>query len=194
MNREGFTLVEVMVALAIFALISAAGVLVLSQVVEARFGLQANTARVAELQRTLAVLKSDLAQAAPRATRGPSGRPSSVPVVAGQGAGDPVLTLVRAGWSNPDGEARPSLQKVEYRIADGRLERRTYRYLDGAAAGPVQVLYRGVSDVSVTMIQRGGEAPAYMASRELPLPDAVRVRMTLKGYGPVEQVFLVAGA
>lgn len=193
-SREGFTLVEVMVALAIFALISAAGVLVLSQVVDARFVIRANGQRVAELQRTVSVLRSDLAQAVPRRTRGPTGRPATAPVMAAQMPGDPVLSLVRAGWSNPDSEARPSLQRVEYRVEDGRLSRHAYPHLDGARPGPPQVLYRGVRDIQVTLIQGGSEGTIYLHSAERPLPDAVRIRMTLDGYGPVEQVFLVAGA
>ena len=57
-----------------------------------------------------------------------------------------------------------------------------------------QVLFRGVSDLQITLIQGRSEAPAYLHSNERPLPDAVRVRMTLQGYGQVEQVFLVTGA
>lgn len=193
-SRQGFTLVEVLLALAIFAMISAAGVLVLSQVVDARFGLQSSTRRTADLQRTLAIMRSDIAQAAPRRTRGPTGRPAAAPVMTAQLPGDPVLSLVRSGWSNPDADPRPSLQRIEYRLEDNRLLRRAYPYLDGARAGPPQVLFRGVSDLQITLIQGRSEAPAYLHSNERPLPDAVRVRMTLQGYGPVEQVFLVTGA
>lgn len=197
-RRDGFTLVEVMVALAVFAMIASAGVLVLSQVIEARLGLKEQTARVAQLQRTVVILKADVAQAVARPTRGPGGRPAPAPVMAGQvddqGGGQPLLTLVRAGWSNPDAEPRASLQKVEYRLQGQQLERRAYRYLDGARVGPPQVLYRGVSAVQVSLIQGTSEGPGYLASKERPLPDAVRIRMTLDGYGPVEQVFLVGGA
>ncbi|GAA0398167.1 type II secretion system minor pseudopilin GspJ [Brevundimonas terrae] len=192
-SREGFTLVEVMIALAVFALISAAGVLVLSQVVDARFAIKGHAARLAEFQRTTAMLKSDVSQMTARRTRGVSGRPFSAPVMTGQSADAPLLTLVRAGWSNPESDARPSLQKVEYRLVENRLERRTYRHLDGGAPNPAQVLYRGVSDVRVTLIQGQSEGPGYLSSTERPLPDAVRIRMVLEGYGPVEMLLLVTG-
>jgi general secretion pathway protein J len=108
--------------------------------------------------------------------------------------GDPILTLVRNGWSNPGEAARPSLQRVEYRVVDGRLERRVSPYLDGARAGPPQVLCRGVKDAVVTFIQDGSEAQAFSASSDRPLPDAVRIVMTLDGVGRLEQLFLVASA
>ncbi|WP_312065648.1 prepilin-type N-terminal cleavage/methylation domain-containing protein, partial [Brevundimonas sp.] len=64
--RSGFTLIEVMIALAIFALLAAAGVLVLSQSIDNRFVVKAATDRNAELQRLRATLRADLGQAAPR--------------------------------------------------------------------------------------------------------------------------------
>lgn len=191
--RQGFTLVEVLVALAIFALISAAGVLVLSQVADTRFVLQEKSSQVADLQRLTAVLKSDLSQAVPRRVRSVSGRPFSAPVMGPFVSGDPVLALVRAGWSNPDGDPRPSLQRVEYRLTDDRLERRAYPYLDGAVAGPPQILYRGVRSVQVAFIQGPSEGPAYLASVERPLPDAVRLQLDLDAYGSVEILLSVTG-
>lgn len=192
-SREGFTLVEVLVAIVVFAMISAAGVLVLTQVVDARFAIKGHASRLADFQRTTAMLKTDVSQMVARRTRGVSGRPFTAPVMTGQTAGQPLLSLVRAGWSNPENDARPSLQKVEYLLVDSRLERRTYRQLDGGTPNPAQVLYRGVSDVRVSLIQGQSEGPGYLSSTERPLPDAVRVYMVLDGYGPVEMLMPVTG-
>ncbi|MEG2314248.1 type II secretion system minor pseudopilin GspJ, partial [Brevundimonas sp.] len=150
-----------------------------------------HAARLADFQRTTAMLKSDVSQMTARRTRGVSGRPFVAPVMTGPSADQPLLSLVRAGWSNPERDARPSLQKVEYRLVDGRLERRTYRHLDGGTPNPAQVLYRGVSDARVSLIQGQSEGPGYLSSTERPLPDAVRIRMVLDGYGPVEMLIPV---
>ena len=104
-----------------------------------------------------------------------------------------MALIVSAGWTNPGGQLRPSLQRVEYRLVGDRLERRVATHLDGARPGPPQVLYRGVRDLSLAFVKDGQEAPAYIVTAERPLPDAVRLRMTLDGYGPVEQLFLVGG-
>jgi len=193
-GRAGFTLVEVLVSLAIFALLAGAGALVLSQTIDAKFAIRAETDRIGDLQRTRALLKADLAQASPRRTRGPTGRPLPRALMGQETPGDPILVLVRNGWFNPDAAPRPSLQRVEYRVVEGRLERRVSPYLDGARAGPPQVLYRGVKDATVTFILNGSEAPAFISTSDRPLPDAVRIVMTLDGFGRLDQLFLVAAA
>jgi general secretion pathway protein J len=192
-RRSGFTLVEVLVALLIFALIAAAGAAVLSLSIDNRFAIRAASDRTAAFQRTRALLQADLGQATARRTRGPTGRPRPQPISGALAPGEPVLVLTRAGWSNPGEQARASLQRVEYSLVDGRLERRVSPRLDGARAGTPQILYRGVSDLSVAFIQNGQDAPGFITTAERPLPDAVRVTMTLDGYGPVSQLFLVGG-
>lgn len=190
MRRAGFTLVEVLIALAVFALIGGAGALVLSQAVDSRFAVKTASDRIAEIQRARALMRADIGQAVGRRTRTPTGRPLPQPMVAGQAPGEPLLVLTRAGWSNPGEEARPSLQRVEYRLVEDRLERRASRYLDGARPGPPQVLFRGVRQARATFVRDGSEAPAYIVSPDRPLPDAVKISLTLDGYGPVEQLFL----
>lgn len=192
--RAGFTLVEVLIALLIFGMIAAAGAAVLTTTINNRFAVKQATDRTADLQRVRAMLRADLGQATSRRTRGATGRPQQQPIEGAASPGDPVLVLTRAGWTNPDAQPRASLQRVEYRLVEGRLERRVAARLDGARPGPPQVLYRGVSSLVVTFLRDGVEAPAYITTAERPLPDAVRVVMTLDGYGPVSQLFLVGGS
>lgn len=190
-RRAGFTLVEVLVSLMIFAMIAAAGAAVLGVTIDNRFAVKAASDRVGDLQRMRGLLRADLGQATARRSRGPTGRPTPQPMVGAAGPGDPILVLTRAGWSNPGEQARPSLQRVEYRLVDDRFERRVSSHLDGAKPGPPQVLYRGVRDVTVAFVRDGEAAPAFISSIDRPLPDAVRVGMTLEGYGRIDQLFLV---
>lgn len=193
MNRAGFTLVEVMISLLIFAMLAAAGAAVLGVTIDNRFAVKAQSDRVGDLQRMRSLLRADLGQATARRARGPSGRPAPQAMTGPMTPADPILTLTRAGWSNPGEQARPSLQRVEYRLIDNRLERRVAAQLDGARPGPPQVLYRGVRDVTVAFLRDGEAAPAFTSTPDRPLPDAVRITLTLDGYGPVEQLFLVGG-
>lgn len=192
-KRAGFTLVEVLISLLIFALIAAAGAAVLSLSIDNRFAIKAASDRTGDLQRMRSLLKADLGQAAARRSRGPTGRPMPQAMTGPAAPGDPILVLTRAGWSNPGEQPRPSLQRVEYRLVEGRLERRVSSHLDGARPGPPQVLYKGVRDLAVSFLRDGTEAPAFITTPERPLPDAVRLTMTLDGYGRVEQLFLVGG-
>jgi general secretion pathway protein J len=190
-TRAGFTLVEVMISLLIFAMLAGAGAAVLSATIDNRFAIKAASDRVGDLQRMRGLLRADLGQATARRSRGPTGRPSPQPLIGAAAPGDPVLVLNRAGWSNPGEQARPSLQRVEYRLVGDRLERRASSHLDGARPGPPQVLYRGVSDVAVAFVRDGEAAPAFISSLDRPLPDAVRISMTVKGYGRIDQLFIV---
>lgn len=189
-KRAGFSLVEVLVALAVFALIAGAGASVLAVSLNTRDSVRQASEGVAELQRLRATLRADIGQATERRTRGPNGRPSAQPMMTGQNPDEALLVLTRAGWTNPGKDPRPSLQRVEYRLVEDRLERRFTDYLDGARPGPPQILARGVRAAEVSFMVGGQAAPAYAASMEQPLPDAVRVRLTLDGLGPIEQLFL----
>jgi general secretion pathway protein J len=190
-RRAGFTLVEVLISLMIFAMIAAAGAAVLGVTIDNRFAVKAASDRIGDLQRMRSLMRADLGQATARRSRGTTGRPMPQPIVGAAAPGDPILTLTRAGWSNPGEQSRPSLQRVEYRLVEDRLERRVSSHLDGARAGPPQVLYRGVRDVSVAFVRDGEAAPSFISSIDRPLPDAVRIGMTIEGYGRIDQLFLV---
>lgn len=191
-REEGFTLVEMLVSLVIFGLLSAAGVALLSFSVRAQDMADERLEALAAIRRTGALLTGDLAQAAPRIVRDEAGavRPA---FVGGDGQGGSLaLALVRRGWDNPDGAARPSLQKVEYRLVDDRLERRAYRYLDGAAPmEPVTVL----ADVRALRLRYRDEDGAWRdrwdPSRITDLPRAVEMVATVGDGGSVRQLFLV---
>lgn len=192
--RRGFTLVEMMVALFIFGLLTAAGVAAMSFTATNQEVVRARVARVAELQRARAILKTDLAQAAARRVRTPEGR-ADLNVVFGDpaDAAGPMLTFVRRGRENPDGAPRSSLQAVEYRIVQGRLERRVRSAPDGTALGAPQPLIRGVRSARIAYRTRGQWAPAFRGFGETSLPQAVRLELDLEGVGPVAQTFLVSG-
>lgn len=191
---KGFTLVEMMVALLIFGLISAAGVAVMSFSVDSQQVVRVRTHRLGELQRARSALKADLAQAAQRPVRDETGRPGARAFGGGeQAVGGALIQLVRRGWDNPDGDPRASLQAVEYRVREGRLERRARPGLDGAAYGDPQVLLTGVRDARVAFLVRGQWIETLPNGPRQPLPQAVRVDLTLDDYGALSQLFVVSG-
>jgi general secretion pathway protein J len=191
---KGFTLVEMMVALLIFGIVSAAGVGIMSFSVDNQQIVRVRAQRLDELQRTRTALKADLAQAAGRRTRSEDGRPAGRAMSGGdQAVGGPLLQLVRRGWDNPDAAPRASLQAVEYRLANGRLERRTRPALDGAAYAPPQVLLTGVAGARVAFEIGGQWIETLPNGPHQPLPQAVRLDLTLDDYGPLSQVFVVTG-
>lgn len=186
-RRGGFTLVEVLVSLLIFALIASACVALLSVAADSRFAVKAATDRLATLQRTRALLKADLGQAVFRPVRNEAGMRDAAALRGGEGG--VLLSLTRTGWSNVSDQPRASLQRVDYVLAGDRLERRVHGHLDGARPEAAQVLSTGVTGARVVFLSDGVESPVWPATDQRAMPDAVRVDLTLEGYGPVSQWF-----
>lgn len=192
---KGFTLVEMMLALFIFGLVSAAGVAVMRFSMDNQERVRAHTARLAELQGARALLKADLAQASTRRTRGLDGRPENRAFFGNeQASGGPLLALVRRGADNPDNEPRSSLQYVEYRLAKNTLERRTRVGLDGSSFYPSQPLLTGIRSASLKFLWHGQWIDTLPLGAHVDLPQAVRLDLNLTDYGTVTQLLLVTGS
>lgn len=188
--ENGFTLVELLISLLIFGLIAAAGVGLLGFSVRAQEASTERLNEVAAIRRVGAVMTSDLAQATPRLVRDRDG--ARVPAFVGEGGAPGVVALgfVRGGWSNGGAAARASLQRVEYRRVEDRLERQGWPMLDGAAPARPAVILRGVKAMSVRYRRKGEWRDVWDAQRAEAMPDAVEVVMDLAGVGPVRQLFL----
>ncbi|KLD70292.1 type II secretion system minor pseudopilin GspJ [Xanthomonas pisi] len=190
-RMQGFTLIELLVALAVFALVASAAVVVMRQSIDQRDAVRVRLQQVRELQLVHGLLRSDLQQAAVRRTRNSDGSAARTAFVAGApGTRGPLFGFVRRGWSNPDRAPRASLQYVEYRIVDGRLERSARPALDGAVAGAPQVLLRGVRSAEVAFHYRAQWSDGWSGGLEA-LPDALSLELDLEQWGHVRQLFLL---
>lgn len=188
--RAGFSLIEVLVALALFALLGAAGAAVLITGVDNREVIGAASERLGRLQRLEAVLRADLGQAADRTVREADGRARPYAFVGGGGDGV-LFDFVRDGRANPGGAPRAALERLEYRLTGGRLERRAYPHPDGTRPDPPLVLHDGVRAARVAYLSQGRTGDDWTGSAARPLPDAVRLELDLDDYGPVTLTLLV---
>lgn len=190
-RQAGFTLVEMLVALLIFGMIAAAGVAMLSFSVRAQGATGAKLDEVAALNRTLSILSADLAQAVVRPTRDERGVVRPAFTGEAGGTADPMLRVVRGGWSNLDAAARSGLQKVAYRVANGVLERIAYPQLDGAGPLAPAALLTGVADARLRYRYRGAWSDRWDGAAGAPLPDAVELRIARIDRRQYRQLFLV---
>ena len=191
-DETGFTLIELLVALTIFAMLAVAGVLLLGNSVSAQAQIKLRLDDMAAVQRASGALAADLGQAVPRISRTEAGMLAPAFWSHREGEAVPVLQFVRGGWDNLGDLPRPALQKVEYWVRQGRLERRTYRQVDGAAGDEPAALLDHVEDVALRFRDAGGEWRDEWAPTQPDLmPRAVELTVTRTGEPPVTLRFLV---
>ncbi|WP_243450884.1 type II secretion system minor pseudopilin GspJ [Sphingosinicella sp. CPCC 101087] len=184
----GFTLVEMMIALSIFGLLTAAGVTLLGLTARTQEASDRLLGELGELRRTGALLTADLAQAAPRLYRDRDGRPLRA-FAGGNGEEPMLMAFVRRGWAGGDGAA---LQRVAWRLRDARLERLSYPHVDGGGSPVAVTLLDGVSGLRLRYRDDEGMwHDRWDPANGSHLPRAVEMVTTSQPHGTVRQLFLV---
>lgn len=187
-SDAGFTLIEMLVALAVFALIAGGALMLLRFSVEAELGARRKTEAMAAERRFLSVWNADLAQAAPRPARDEAGNDHPAFEVGGA----VLLRFVRSGWSNVDGAARPSLQKVEWRWNGKALVRSGYPFPDGAAPDPESAMLPLAAPPTLRFRTADGVwRDSWEPQRVAELPVAVELLLPQPGGEPLRVVSLV---
>ena len=97
--QHGFTLLEVLVAIAIFAFVGAMALTGYTQLQKQSEYQQQRFERVREVQRAVQTLTQDLTQIEPRPIRQPLGQEYLPAVLAGESV-DYRIEFTRAGWSS----------------------------------------------------------------------------------------------
>lgn len=190
MRDGGFTLVEMLAALAALALLAGGALAVASAATASQDAVRARQDATHALMRLRAALKADLTQAADRRARDIDGAKEQAALSGGHGNGV-FLTLVRRGWDNPLEQGRSSLQYVEYRLNQGRIERLWRRHVDGSPLQAPQVLAEGVDRVSVSFLDRDQWLDAWAGSPLRPLPRAIRFGLQFFSGVALSQTFLL---
>jgi general secretion pathway protein J len=129
---RGFTLIEILVALAIFSLMATmlfGGFIAISQQVDWS-GRRAD--RLQQIQSSMLFLSRDFSQLQPRPVRSELGD-FREPALAADARSNYLVELTRGGWSNPASIPRSTLQRVAYRLEENTLVRLDWPVLDRLA-------------------------------------------------------------
>lgn len=199
--QRGFTLLELLVALAIFAFMAAVMYSGTQLVIEEREVVNERLTELQNMQRTVRLLQTDFTQLYPRAVRDELGR-GAAPALATERQAEITVLLTRTGWRNPDNlNPRGNLQRVRYRYdpETATLYRDYWPVVDRVLASEPreEELLQGVTDFNVEFLdgsdnwQEGWPLPG--ATNNSVLPRAVRYRLELTTYGEITRLVEVAG-
>ncbi|HTD10651.1 MAG TPA: type II secretion system minor pseudopilin GspJ [Steroidobacteraceae bacterium] len=204
---RGFTLIELMVALFIAAIMFAMGYGALTQGLKSHETLKDQQARLLGLQTAVRLLEQDFVQLTPRPVRQAIGDDPAQPALqSGTPGTQPVVALTRGGWANPAGAQRTGLQRVAYLLEDGTLKREYWTVLDPTLASTTvkRDLLEHVKAFSIRYMNVNRQwqdqwPPATVAgaiAQEIILrerPIAVEVTLDTEDWGTITRVIEIAG-
>ncbi len=197
---RGFTLLELLIAMAIFAVLSALAYGGLNQLLASADHTRQANRQLRDLQLAVSILTQDLAQLAARPIRDEYGAERAALEVGDDGI--TLLRFTRRGWRNPTGLRRSTLQRVAYRLEDGTLYRRYWHHLDRAPGEqPVELpLLTGVRALRVRLRDGSGRWQDAWPPLDLPpgtkavLPRAIAVTLDTERWGEItRRLTLVEG-
>ncbi len=128
-SHRGFTLLEIMIAVAIFVVVGTMALSGYNELSRQSRRLDASMARVRAVQSTMQRMSQDFMTLEPRPVREPLGD-GMQPALRADARTDQLAELTHSGWSNPAGVPRPTLQRVAYRMQDKTLHRDYWTMLD----------------------------------------------------------------
>ena len=202
---RGFTLLELLVALAVFAIMAVAAYSGLSNVLHTRAAVEIENRRLAMTQLAFHRLAQDLEQVVPRSVRDQYG--DSLPALRGNIQDADALLFTRAGWDNPLGQPRAGLQRVAYRLREGRLWRLHWAVLDqGGLSEPREImLLDRVRELRLRFLDQDDDwrndwPPTADQQNHTerkpqpdPLPRAVEISLTLEDWGEITRLLRLPG-
>jgi general secretion pathway protein J len=189
-RRGGFTLIEVLVALAILAVVALLAYRATAAMTDGETRLSAESERWRTLDRFFARLEGDVRQAVPRPSRRGSVIEPAWLAAPGDSDGNTALLFTRAG---PEFVVEPGVagQRIGYRLRAGSVEVVYWPQLDNVDDAPFAA-YPLVSGVRHFRVQQLGAGTAWLPrwplAGDAALPRAVDVEIELDDGTTIERL------
>jgi general secretion pathway protein J len=190
----GFTLLEVLIAIAIFSVVSLASFTIFDTVLRGDENSKKRSERQNELQRAFLLIERDFTQIAKRSMRISGEAPGSSFLQTSDDsflADEQAIAFVRSGWTNPGLLLpRSEMQSVAYRVVDETLERLHFNFVDAVEGEEpkVRLLITGITSLAFEYYD--GKEWKKKWSGKL-LPQAIAIEIETQDYGLIRRQFLV---
>lgn len=202
--QQGFTLLEVLIAIGITAMIGLGSWQILNSALNTNEATQSRLKELNALQRSMLILGRDLKQVLPRATRDEFGDYNFALSTKNEFY---ALEFTRAGWRNPLNDKRSDVQRVGYELDGDKLIRHHWLVLDRAQDSETskRTLLKQVNGFDVQVLNDKGawtrEWPGDDFSDDSQgeasdpreknnrLPKAVKIEINTDRFGKVTRIF-----
>jgi len=195
-NERGFTLLEVLIAIAIFSVISMASFSIFQTVLNSDTVTKERTDRINELQRGFLIIERDMIQIARRSMRLNGEAPLDAFLYTDNenfSSGEKGIAFVRNGWTNPGLLLpRSNMQSVAYKLNDNVLERLHFNFVD-AVLGEEPKVRPLITQVEKLDFEFYDGKKWQKTLEDNTLPIAIAMEIDTTDYGVIRRQFLVAG-
>ncbi len=196
---DGFSLIEVLVAMAIMAVISVGALSILNKATESKSNIKNNGDRLNNVQRAFLFLSNDIQQITTRIVRDEFGDPVAS-LSSDTQSSSPYIRLTRLGRRNPAQLPRSNLEHLIYTVEDKTLIRTSYSFSDGMSADLAlkRPILENVENMSIEFFDgeqwheywplvEGNEEQATQL-----LPVGVKLKLELTDYGVIERLYAIS--
>ncbi|WP_259369565.1 type II secretion system minor pseudopilin GspJ [Colwellia sp. MB02u-10] len=195
-RSKGFTLLEVLIAIAIFSVISMASFSIFETVINSDTVSKVRTDRINELQRGFLIIERDMLQIARRSVRLNGEAPLSDFLHTDNDSfttSEQAIAFVRHGWTNPGLLLpRSDMQSVAYQLNENTVERVHFNFVD-AVLGEEPKVRPLISQVEKLNFEFYDGEKWQEALQENTLPMAIAIEIDTTDYGIIRRQFIVAG-
>lgn len=195
-HAQGFTLLEILIAISIFALMSMASYQILQGVIRSGEISKNHSDKLVKIQRAMLIIEQDFTQIVARASRGETGDSDKVLVIRASDSlfesEDQGIEFTRLGWINPlNLLPRSNLSRVRYRLYEGQLQRQYFLYPDVVSGQDpeTQVLLEDVESLSFRFWSSGWKKSW---TDQDSLPAGIEMTFTTKQFGEINRMFIIA--
>ena len=194
-KQNGFTLIEILIAIAIFATLSLAAYQILQGVLRSGEISREHDKHLVEIQRGMLLIERDFVQMVARISRTGNVEDENLQVLY---AGKKVLDsdsegieFIRLGWTNPlNLLPRSTILRVGYRVKNNQLQRLYYLHPDTVAGEkPEQQVI--LNDVDSLSFRFWDDDWIDTWNADKTIPKGIEMTINSQHYGELKRIFIL---